>query len=371
MVAIICILAGIGLTQFGLTRCAILEQAANRELQILNSAYRSYLASGGNKVEGDGTHDDAVAAVAAMKGTVNGIGPFILSEGNVDLNACQGTPVPIILVDSKFQTPNSGTPIPSPSASVSPTPDTPPAPTPTATASATTTPDPTPYIQVEGVVIINPAALSVGQTSAVTLRLTNRNSMAVDTTASVSSQDEGIFAGTMPSYSGSLAGNSTIEIPGVGTGIAPGTTFVGNSVTTIIGTASVSTPVSVFGAATPTPTSTPTPEPSPTPSPTPTPTPTPFVVGAITVYGDIPPADLGRFILVAKWGPAYGGSYSANYYYPNETSATNPYGPVRITLMIRHNGWNEYLGSYTTTNAPWTPGDATGVFTLSGGALLR
>ena len=52
----------------------------------------------GTRVRGGGSHDEAVNAVEAMKGTVNGIGPFILSEGNTELVVCQGTPVPIVLI---------------------------------------------------------------------------------------------------------------------------------------------------------------------------------------------------------------------------------------------------------------------------------
>jgi len=143
VVGIISVLAAGAVYQFGITRCAILEQSAKRELQILNSAYVSYLASGGNRVVGSGNHDDAVLAITAMKGKVNGIGPFILSEGTVELNVCQGTPMPIIFGDDKFTTP-APTPETTPSATATPTPTPTPTPNPTATPIQTATPAPTP-----------------------------------------------------------------------------------------------------------------------------------------------------------------------------------------------------------------------------------
>jgi len=85
------------------SRCTLLGQVVNNQLESLNSGYNAYLAVGGTPVTENGL-GAAAKVVASLRTKVNGVGPFILCEEdtNLELTACNKGKVTIILQDGKF-----------------------------------------------------------------------------------------------------------------------------------------------------------------------------------------------------------------------------------------------------------------------------
>lgn len=128
VIAIVLILAAGAILGIGLSRCALNDTALNREIQLINSAYQNYIATGGP------TSDSKNVIMAALDSQYNGVGPFLI-EGD-----SSGTYLrPYVDWDNqgkKFvKSPSwscwgSSAPIPTPTPTPTPTPIPTPSPTP-------------------------------------------------------------------------------------------------------------------------------------------------------------------------------------------------------------------------------------------------
>lgn len=161
VVAVVLVLSGVAVAALGLNRCASLEASCRREVQVLNSAYQSYIAAGGTPLATTATTDEVYAAI---RQPVNGVGPFLVREG----------PRPVFMLCTGVDGPEWGekgftvpTPTPVPTATPTPAPASTPTPTPGPTAS------PTPVLPLT--VAINTTDTDQGDPITITADITNPN----------------------------------------------------------------------------------------------------------------------------------------------------------------------------------------------------
>jgi len=79
VISIILGLAALVILSTGLTRCALLESAINREVALTNGAYQNYIAAGGP------TRSTKADILACLHATYNGVGPFLIESRGHDL----------------------------------------------------------------------------------------------------------------------------------------------------------------------------------------------------------------------------------------------------------------------------------------------